>query len=201
MEEEINEVKYSTGKHPNSLKNLNNETHKKGVLTKAIRLGKVKEAAREQALLKEGKYPRGKHPNTLKNLKKHAGKHLENLRPNYEGKNLYTEENIKTYASLKTLREYFSVILTFPAMVKMPDGTEEEKTIMDAVAMKLVAMALKGNLKAVEIVLDRNFGKEEQRIIMQMTHEQALLQLKKKESEIIEGEIIEEIQKEEINVN
>lgn len=75
-------------------------------------------------------------------------------------------------------------------MVTMPNGKEELKTVMDQIIIKLASKALDGDIKAVELILDRNFGKEEQKLVLQMSHEQALLQLKKEE-DIIEGEIVD----------
>jgi hypothetical protein len=57
----------------------------------------------------------------------------------------------------------------------------EDKTIMDQIIMKITAKALAGDMRAAELVLERNFGKEDQKLILQLTHEEALRRLKKED--------------------
>jgi hypothetical protein len=58
----------------------------------------------------------------------------------------------------------------------MPNGELKESTIMEAIIMALVTKACRGDMKAVEMVLERRFGKEEEDLIIK--HEQALKELK-----------------------
>lgn len=113
------------------------------------------------------------HPNSLKNLRAPFQKG-EIGNP----KGIGGRQSLK---KLKPLQEYFEQILTFPISVKMPDGLVEDKTILDQIIMKVVAKAAAGDMRAAELVLERNFGKEDQKLILQMTHEAALKQLKKEE--------------------
>jgi hypothetical protein len=88
-------------------------------------------------------------------------------------------KNLMVMHELRTLKEYFGEILGFPIPVTMPDGSIVQKTVMDKIIVKLVAMAMIGDLKAIEMVLNRNFGTDEQRLFLKFTHEEALKELKK----------------------
>jgi hypothetical protein len=87
----------------------------------------------------------------------------------------------------KTLKEHFAEILQYHTLVEYPDGRQKERTIMDAILLKLTQKALDGELPAIELILNRYFGKEEQKVLLRLTHEEALKQLKR---ENIDGNII-----------
>ena len=110
------------------------------------------------------------------------GKHIANLKtPSKTDIRNPHGDGGEIGGALKALSEYFKPVLNYPLKVKMPGGEEEVKTIMDQIIMKLTAKALQGDIKAVELILNRNFGKEDQKLILQLTHEEALKQLKKEE--------------------
>lgn len=113
------------------------------------------------------------HPNSLKNLMPPIKKGEIRNPKGIGGK--------PPLKKLKPLQEYFNEILNYPIPIKMPGGTTESKTIMDQIIMKITAKALAGDMRAAELVLERNFGKEDQKLILQLTHEEALRRMKKEE--------------------
>jgi hypothetical protein len=148
------------------------------LINKINRVMEIKEIRKESSL---------KSPAFIAN----QGKHIANLKtPTKKDVRNSWGNGGKIGAGLKILSDYFNPVLNCPTMVTMPNGKEELKTVMDQIIIKLASKALDGDIKAVELILDRNFGKEEQKLVLQMSHEQALLQLKKEE-DIIEGEIVD----------
>jgi hypothetical protein len=63
-----------------------------------------------------------------------------------------------------SLRDRMKKFLELDVQVAMPDGTITSQTVLDSVILSLLAQALKGNTIAIKEVLDRNFGKEPEKL-------------------------------------
>lgn len=60
--------------------------------------------------------------------------------------------------------------LDLEVKIKLPDGRIEDKTVLDQIIMSLLAKAAKGNLIAIREVLDRVYGKADQKIEVENTN-------------------------------
>ncbi len=115
----------------------------------------------------EKKYRKGTHPNSVAALKR--------IKPG-QVLNPKGTSNLPVRQKNKELKEYFDEFLNIIIPIKAPDGKWVQKTVMDAIIMALIAKACKGDIRAIELVLERNFGKEEQKLLI--THEAALREFK-----------------------
>jgi len=75
-----------------------------------------------------------------------------------------------------SLKDKLKHYLELDVQVKMPDGSIQSKQVLDSIILSLLSQANKGNIKAIEQVLDRGFGKEAEVVITR--HEDALKELK-----------------------
>jgi hypothetical protein len=91
---------------------------------------------------------KGSAPNSKKNLE--LGKWLPGQSGNPAGKvkgTLNLKERLQTYLALDI-------------KIKMPDGSIQDKSVLDGIVLSLLSQAQKGNIQAIREVFDRNFGKE-----------------------------------------
>lgn len=63
-----------------------------------------------------------------------------------------------------SLKERMAKFLDLDIKVKMPNGTVQDQNIMDSIILSLISQAQKGNMIAIKEVLDRNYGKEPEKI-------------------------------------
>lgn len=163
---------------------IKKQTRPKPIISTTELMKKINNAMERKEIRKETCL---KNPAFIAN----QGKHIANLKtPTKKDVRNSWGNGGKIGAGLKILSDYFNPVLNCPTMVTMPNGKEELKTVMDQIIVKLATKALDGDIKAVELILERCFGKEEQTLVLQMSHEQALHQLKKEEN-IIEGQIVD----------
>lgn len=94
---------------------------------------------------------KGVHPNSLKALE--ATKYKKGKVP--------TGGRPKGALSLK---ERLNKYLEMEMKTKMPDGTITDKQVLDNVILSLLAKAIKGDVRAIEVVLERQFGKEADKV-------------------------------------
>jgi len=75
-----------------------------------------------------------------------------------------------------SLKERLQKYLDLDIKIKMPDGTVQDKSVLDGIILSLLSQAQKGNIRAIQEVFDRNFGKEAE--VLNIKHEDALELLK-----------------------
>jgi hypothetical protein len=75
-----------------------------------------------------------------------------------------------------SLKERLQKYLDLDIKIKMPDGTIQDKSVLDGIILSLLSQAQKGNIRAIQEVFDRNFGKEAD--VLNIKHEDALELLK-----------------------
>lgn len=78
-----------------------------------------------------------------------------------------------------SLKERMNKYLELDIKMKMPDGSIQDKSVLDGIILSLLSQAQKGNIKAIQEVFDRNFGKEPE--VVNITHEDALKEMDKNE--------------------
>jgi hypothetical protein len=76
-----------------------------------------------------------------------------------------------------SLKDRMRKYLELDIKMKMPDGSIQDKSVLDGIILSLLSQAQKGNIKAIQEVFDRNFGKEAD--VINITHEDALKELDK----------------------
>lgn len=101
--------------------------------------------------------PRGQHPNSKANLElgKRAFKNKETAR-------IAAENSAKTRARKKTFREEFEQELA--ALIK--DGNGNQTTVKNAITKTTVQKAIKGDLRAIELIRDTIGEKPAENIIL-----------------------------------
>lgn len=104
---------------------------------------------------------KGTHPNSKKALQLTQWKVGESGNPKGKPK------------GAMSLREHMKKFLDLNIQVKMPNGSIQDQTIMDSIILTLLSQAQKGNIIAIKEVLERNFGKEAEKIEV-ISHEDAL---------------------------
>ena len=114
------------------------------------------------------KYGRGQNPNSRKALRPAQNGEVRNP--------MGCTASGRANSRIRSLQDYLDQYLNLLVPLKMPNGELKESTIMEAIIMALVTKACRGDMKAVEMVLERRFGKEEEDLIIK--HEQALKELK-----------------------
>ncbi len=63
-----------------------------------------------------------------------------------------------------SLKERMKKFLDIEVNVKMPGGSIQSQSVLDSILLSLMSQAQKGNMMAIKEVLDRNFGKEPEKI-------------------------------------
>lgn len=92
---------------------------------------------------------KGRHPNSLANLKP--------LKPGHPPMGGRPKGAL-------SLKERMAKFIDLNTKVKMPDGTITDATVMEGIILSLLAQASKGNIQAIKEVLDRNYGKEADKV-------------------------------------
>lgn len=100
-------------------------------------------------LLGNEKYPVGRHPNSLKNLEATKRKKGDPPPPG-AGR----PKGAPDYKSV------FNKYLTTKRPTKLPDGTTEPREIIEGIVLSALAKATNGDVKAMQFVFERTFGKE-----------------------------------------
>jgi hypothetical protein len=75
-----------------------------------------------------------------------------------------------------SLKDKMKQFLDLDVKIKMPDGTIQDKSVLESIILSLLSQAQKGNIRAIQEVLDRNFGKEPD--VIEISHEDRLKELK-----------------------
>lgn len=88
------------------------------------------------------------HPNSLKNLER--TKFKKGVKPPGAGR----PKGVPDYKSV------FNKYLKTKRPTKLPDGTTEPRAILEGIVLSALAKASKGDVKAMEFVFNRTFGKE-----------------------------------------
>lgn len=76
-----------------------------------------------------------------------------------------------------SLKDRMNRYLDLDIKIKMPDGSIQDKSVLDSIILSLLNKAQKGDVRAIQEVFDRNFGKETENINL-MSHEDWLKELK-----------------------
>jgi hypothetical protein len=74
-----------------------------------------------------------------------------------------------------SLKDRIHKYLDVDVKIKMPDGSIQDKSILEGIILSLLNQAQKGNIKAIQEVFDRGFGKEAE--VVHIKHEDALKEL------------------------
>jgi hypothetical protein len=104
----------------------------------------------------------------VETLKKHGFK--PGNRANPKGR----PTNVKRISD-RELKDYLEEFLQMMTKVKMPNKSTETRTVFEGILASLCAKACTGDIRAIELILDRLFGRSEQKMII--THEAALQQM------------------------
>lgn len=75
-----------------------------------------------------------------------------------------------------SFKERLNKYLELDIKIKMPDGSIQDKSVLDGIILSLLSQAQKGNIIAIREVFDRGFGKEPEN--MNIIHENTLEHLK-----------------------
>ncbi len=113
----------------------------------------------ENTSAEKPKATRKHRPHTRPNRKVNP-KSLANLIPIKKGQKM-SPGRPKGSVNLKDRLQKF---LDLDVKIKMPDGSIQDKTVLDNILMSLLAQAAKGNVKAIQEVLDRQYGKADQKL-------------------------------------
>lgn len=63
-----------------------------------------------------------------------------------------------------SLKERMDRYIDLPTKVVMPDGTVTDKSVMDSIVLAMMAKARKGDVPAANVVLDRYYGKQSDKL-------------------------------------